>query len=61
MSGKRYTEEFRIAAEKQRIADTKPTVKEEFHPNGQLKSRINYQSETDGGKKDGLDVRVITT
>lgn len=43
----------RIAAEK-RIADIKPTVKEEFHNNGKLKSRANYQPKTDGGKLDGL-------
>tara|TARA_B100000902_G_scaffold264799_1_gene250911 strand:+ start:359 stop:907 length:549 start_codon:yes stop_codon:yes gene_type:complete len=43
-----------LAAEKQRIADSKPSVKEEFHSNGQLKSRTNYQSKNDGGKKDGL-------
>jgi len=47
-------EEKRIAAEKQRIADSTPTVKEEFHSNGKLKSRENYQSKTDGGKRHGL-------
>ena len=40
-------------AEEQRIADSKPTVKEEFFSNGQLKSRTNYQPKSDGGKKDG--------
>ena len=58
-------EENRIAAEKKRIAifkrleekriaDSKTTVKEEFHSNGKLRSRINYQSKTDGGEKHGL-------
>ena len=32
----------------------KPTVKEEFYTNGQLKNRTNYQSINDGGKKHGL-------
>ena len=36
-----------------RIADTKPSVKEEFWANGKLKSRMNYQSKTDGGKLHG--------
>ena len=40
--------------EKQRIADSKPTVEEEFHPNGELKRRTNYQSKDDGGKRHGL-------
>lgn len=48
-------EENRIAVEKQRMADSKPTVKETFHSNGKLRHRVNYQSKTDGGKKDGLD------
>ena len=51
-------EKERIAAEKlaeeKRIADSKPTVKEEFHSNGQLKSRVNYQPKSDGGKRHGL-------
>jgi antitoxin component YwqK of YwqJK toxin-antitoxin module len=47
-------ERKRIATEKQRIADSKPTVKEEFHPNGELKERTNYQSKDDGGKKHGV-------
>ena len=45
----------RIAAEKQRIADSKSTVKEYFHSNGQLESRTNYQPKSDGGKRHGLD------
>jgi len=53
-------ERERIAAEKraeeQRIADSKPTVKEEFFSNGQLKSRTNYQPKSDGGKEHGLSV-----
>ena len=41
-------------AEERRIADSKPTVKEEFYSNGKLKSRINYQSKSVGGEKHGL-------
>ncbi len=41
-------------AEEQRIADSKPTVKEEFFSNGRLKSRTNYQPKSKGGKRDGL-------
>ena len=44
----------RIAAEKQRIADSKPTVKEEFYSSGKLKSRIHFQPKSDGGKEHGL-------
>jgi len=44
-----------IAAERQKIADSKPTVKEEFHPNGKLKSRINYKSKDTGGAQHGLE------
>ena len=51
-------ERERIAAEKRveenRIADSKPTVKEEFYPYGQLKFRANYKSKNDGGEKHGL-------
>ena len=50
-------ERERIAAEKraeeQRIADSKPSVKEEFHPNGKLKTRITYHPKNDGGEKHG--------
>ena len=47
-------ERERIAAEeKQRIADSNPSVKEEFHPNGNLKSMTTHQSKTDGGKAHG--------
>ena len=42
-------------AEKKRISDAKPSVKEESHPNGKLKKRTNYQSVNDGGKKHGLE------
>ena len=48
-------ERERIAAEEQRIADSKPAVKETFHPNGKLKSRVNYRSKNDGGEKHGLE------
>ena len=54
IAAEKLAEENRIAVEKQRIADSKPTVKEEFHSNGKLKSRINYQSKSDGGKEHGL-------
>ena len=47
-------EKQRIAAEKQRLADSKPTVKEEFHLNGKLKTRINHQPKSYGGRKHGL-------
>ena len=47
-------ERQRIAAEKQRIADSKPTVKEALHPNGTLKERTNYQPKSEGGKRHGL-------
>ena len=50
-------ERERIAAEEQRIADSKPAVKETFHPNGKLKSRVNYRSKNDGGEKHGLERR----
>ena len=53
IAAEKRAEEQRIAAEKQRIADTKPSVKEEFWANGKLKSRMNYQSKTDGGKLHG--------
>ena len=47
-------EDRKIAEEKQRLADSKPTVTEEFHSNGKLKIRINYQPKSDGGKEHGL-------
>ena len=40
--------------EKERIADSKPSVKEEFHPNGKLESRANHHPKNDGGEKHGL-------
>ena len=48
-------ERERIAAEEQIIADSKPRVEEEFHPNGELKGRTNYKSKDDGGKRHGLN------
>jgi len=36
------------------IVDSKPRVKEEFYPSGELEERTNYQSKDDGGKKHGL-------
>jgi hypothetical protein len=33
---------------------SKPTVKEEFHPNGKLKSRTNYKAKNAGYEKYGL-------
>ena len=53
VAAEKLREENRLAAEMQRIADGKPTVKETFHPNGQLKSRTNYQSKNEGGKRHG--------
>jgi hypothetical protein len=40
--------------ERERIADSKPTVEEAFHSNGKVKSRINYQPKSDGGEQHGL-------
>ena len=54
IAAEKRAEEKRIAAEKQRIADSKPTVKENFWSNGNLRSRTNYQPKSDGGKKHGL-------
>jgi hypothetical protein len=54
IAAEKLAEENRIAREKQRIADSKPTVKEEFHSNGKLKNRTNFQPKSDGGKKHGL-------
>ena len=39
----------------ERIADNKPTVKEEFYSNGKLKSRTNFQPKSDGGEHHGPD------
>jgi antitoxin component YwqK of YwqJK toxin-antitoxin module len=47
-------ERQKLATEKVRIANTKPSVKEEFYPNGQLKRRENRQPQNDGGKLHGL-------
>ena len=55
IAAQKRAERERVAEEKQRIADGKPTVKEEFYPNGELKRRTNYQSKDDGGKKHGLN------
>jgi hypothetical protein len=41
-------------AEENKIADSKPSVAEEFYPNGVLKLRTNYKSKIDGRKKHGL-------
>ncbi len=54
IEAEKLAEEKRIEAERQRIADSKPTVKEEFYGNGRLKSRTNYQPVLNGGKKHGL-------
>jgi len=51
IAAEKRLEEQRIAAEKQRITDSKPSVKEEFYSNGKLKSRINCQPKSDGGKR----------
>ena len=55
IAAEKRAEENRIAAEKQRIADTKPSVREQFWNDGILKSRRNYQPKSDGGKLDGLN------
>ncbi len=47
-------EDRKIAEEKKRISDAKPSVKEEFYSNGKLKDRTNYKSVNDGGKRHGL-------
>ena len=47
-------EDRKIAEEKQRISDAKPSLEEEFHENGKLKSRTNYQSINDGGERHGI-------
>jgi hypothetical protein len=54
IEAEKRAEEKRIAAENQRIADTKPSVKEEFYPNGQLKLRENRHPKNDGGALHGL-------
>ena len=54
IAAEKLAEEKRIAEEKQRIADSKPTVKEEFYDSGKLKRRKNYQPKSDGGKEHGL-------
>tara|TARA_B110000908_G_scaffold75173_1_gene90526 strand:+ start:1336 stop:1986 length:651 start_codon:yes stop_codon:yes gene_type:complete len=46
-----------IKAEKQLIADSKPSVETVNYSNGKTYSRTNYQPKVDGGKKHGLDVR----
>ena len=43
-----------MAAEAQRMADSKPTIEETFHSNGKLQSRTNYQPKSNGGKAHGL-------
>ena len=40
--------------EKQKIADSKPSVIEEFHPNGQLALRQNRNPKNEGGELHGL-------
>ena len=47
-------ERERIAAEKQRLVDSKPSVKEYFYPNGKLKKRKNLHPRNDGAKPHGL-------
>lgn len=54
IEAEKRAEEERISAENQRIADTKPSVKEEFYPNGQLKLRENRHPKNDGGALHGL-------
>ncbi len=55
IAAEKRAEEKRIAREKQRIADSKPTVKEKFCCQPViLKSRISYQPKSEGGLKHGL-------
>ena len=54
IAAEKQAEENRIAEEKQRISDAKPSVTETFHLNGKLKSRTNYQSINDGGERHGI-------
>jgi len=49
-----YDEVLKFVVEEKRVADSKPTVIEEFHENGRFKSRTNYQPKSEGGKKHGL-------
>ena len=42
------------AAEAQRLADSKPTIVETFHSNGELASVKHYQAKIDGGKQHGV-------
>jgi hypothetical protein len=48
------TEIQKIRTEIQRVADSEPTVKELFHPNGELAERTNYQPKSEGGRRHGL-------
>ena len=41
--------------------DNKPTVKEEFHPNGEMKNRTNFQPKSEGGGKHGLREEYFKT
>jgi hypothetical protein len=48
-------ERERISAEKQRIADSNPAVKQQYHhSNRYLSRRTTYQSKVDGGERHGL-------
>jgi len=53
IEAERLAEERRIAIEKQRLADSKPTLKELFYVNGNKKSTSTYQPKSDGGKLHG--------
>ena len=50
-----YQEKVRIQAEKQRIADSKPTVVTKYWGNGSVRWITNLQSVADGGKMHGLE------
>ena len=49
-----YNEALKLLKDAKEERDRTPSIKEEFHENGQLKSRTNYQSKNDGGKVHGL-------
>tara|TARA_B110000238_G_C16042984_1_gene402706 strand:- start:241 stop:1092 length:852 start_codon:yes stop_codon:yes gene_type:complete len=53
IESKRLAYERGIAVEKQRLADSKPTVEELFYFNGNIKRTSSYQPKSDGGKLHG--------
>ena len=53
IEAERLAEERRIELEKQRLADSKPSVEELFYANGNKKSTSSYQPKSDGGQLHG--------